>query len=124
MRTLGFNINDEVWARLTEHGVRAHQRYYGVGGNGPDVGLRMLALRTVNGWTREQLWVLMAILGPHMRNGGPKMIEEQSIYFADPNAPAPSDGARFACDDCAVGRDCPEHDAPIWIAADQEVRRE
>lgn len=27
------------------------------------------------------------------------------------SAPANSEGARFECEDCAVGRDCPEHDA-------------
>ncbi len=25
---------------------------------------------------------------------------------------APKDGARFACDECAIGRDCDRHDAP------------
>lgn len=83
-----FNINHEVWVRLTEHGVQAYQRYYNVGGNGPHAGREMVARRTVNGWTREQLWVLMAVLGPRMHMGGPALLEMMSIRFTDPNAPA------------------------------------
>lgn len=83
------NINDNVWVRLTKPAIAAYVEYYSAGGRQDGdayVERYVLGTRTKGGWTREQLWVLMAVLGPHTRNGGPQLIEGNEILFTDPAA--------------------------------------
>ena len=38
-----------------------------------------------DGWLTEQLWVVMAVFGPHLVMGGPNLIETDIVF---PGAPA------------------------------------
>lgn len=66
-----FNINDNVWVRLTAHGEAL------ANGRGSEVD---------GGWQRWQLWCLMAEFGQHLWNGGETVFEKNEIRFTDPTA--------------------------------------
>lgn len=71
-----FNINDPVWVRLTPRGLAEIQK---------DAGLAAIHRHReeVNGWTRWQLWELMAELGKFCYMGG-RIPFETEIRFAPP----------------------------------------
>lgn len=61
-----FNINNLVRIKLTDEGraiAAREDRYF----RSPDE----------DGWTSEQLWVVMQVFGPHLFNGGPLMFETE-----------------------------------------------
>lgn len=59
---IDFNINDEVWLKLTDKGREIHRAAVP-----PD--LLKFVETDANGWTRFQLWEAMRIFGKHLCNG-------------------------------------------------------
>jgi hypothetical protein len=64
------NINEWVWVRLTEDGLRHHRptEYEDVG----------------NGWSRFQMWDLMATYGRHLHLGSGPLFEKNEVHFTKP----------------------------------------
>lgn len=75
-----FNVNDHVWVRLTDEGREYHRRWYGAR-------YPMLPYRTPdesnNGWSRWQLWDLMASFGDGIHMGG-RVPFETTIRLKEP----------------------------------------
>lgn len=69
-RTVPFNINDYVRVKVTPHGenVRA-AKYRAMGIDPPPI------IRNTDGWTTEQLWMVMWAYGSAMCNGCELSIE-------------------------------------------------
>ena len=78
-----FNVNDNVWVRLTELGrdhldaLHPHEARF---------------MKKHNGWAQFQLWVVMQCFGERTFCGG-KLMFETEIWFGDE---PPDDGQRVA----------------------------
>lgn len=78
-----FNINDKVRVRLTDLGrktlavLRAKQNEDMVTAYGPGIPLQPITVPEVDGWSKWQLWDLMATFGPYLGNGLPLVFETE-----------------------------------------------
>ncbi len=83
-RAIPFNINEMVWVRLTDHGrailqagIKRQRALH------PGVNFKMPA-EDADGWSRWQLWTLMAQLGPHIEMTKVQNPIETEMRFAVP----------------------------------------
>lgn len=72
---LRFNINHEVWVRLTKHGEDVYDKHY-LGSNVP-------ALCGHDGYVRFRLWQLAAIFGGAIYNGSEPVFDTEIVLAAD-----------------------------------------
>ena len=80
-----FNVNESVWVRLNPKGReilwREHERFYAsIGRPGTPY---ITPKEDADGWSKWQLWSLMADFGPHMHMGGDTPFET-TICLTDP----------------------------------------
>ena len=66
-----FNINENVWVRLTQSGKLIHRRQHDeLRKEFPSLGRYRPPYADAAGYTRWQLWDLMQTFGPHITLGG------------------------------------------------------
>lgn len=79
-----FNVNNEVWVRLTDEGRRQLNRNR-EGSALPHGKFPGLPVEDADGFSKWQLWDLMSQFGPHMFNGC-EIPFETEIYLSEPTA--------------------------------------
>ena len=73
-----FNVNYHVYVRLTDHGREIYRKYWRQFSTKESSAPSLTVDET--GWSKFQLWELMAIFGPHIFSGGTVPFET-TIYF-------------------------------------------
>jgi len=81
MKRLYYNINSNVWVKLTDKGKEIYNKHWDeilVGENLPAP-----VLTEVDGWAEFQMWDLMSIYGCHLYNGCVVPFETNIRFKAD-----------------------------------------
>ena len=70
MKRLYYNINSNVWVKLTDHGKEIYKKFWEEALKGSAIEQSTPVLKTDDrGWTEFQMWDLMCIFGCHLYNG-------------------------------------------------------
>lgn len=76
MKKIKFNINDNVYVKLTNEGKRAYQEYrskYDLNA----LGIKAPTVKKENGYSVFQMWEVMQIFGPYIYMGCPVPFETE-----------------------------------------------
>jgi len=84
-----FNINDDVWVKLTERGRECLRKRHAeivamCSGHNPFP--YTPPVEDKDGWSRWQMWRLMQALGPYISHGGPPPFETTLRIELQPSA--------------------------------------
>jgi len=70
MKRLYYNVNSNVWVRLTPLGHEIHKKFWAEALKGSTIEHAIPVLKVdEDGWTEFQMWDLMCIFGHHLYNG-------------------------------------------------------
>jgi len=70
MKRQYYNINSNVWVKLTPKGHDIYKKFWSEALKGSTIENAIPVLHTDDrGWTEFQMWDLMCIFGPHLYNG-------------------------------------------------------
>jgi hypothetical protein len=87
------NINDVVWFRLTDEGIKRYKEYLLNFSKGFPQKLQDLFIKSYDelepdehGYIELQLWEVMHIFGPHLYVGSHPLFVNNEILFKEPKA--------------------------------------
>ena len=84
MKRLYYNINSNVWVKLTPHGEEIHKKFWQEALKGSAIEHALPVLKKDDrGWTEFQMWDLMCIFGCHLYNGAKNPFETNIKFLKE-----------------------------------------